>query len=377
MKSSRNEFTNALKSNFSAAMGGAQTQTLMQDLNKFSKEMKEDLEGGKSDKKTLLDLAIKHAMKDKVLTTGHKINSILGILKSELKKGLEVEKEHTDNEEIAREIAMDHLAEDPHYYTKLKKMENNEQIIRKSAKKGIADKLVGTNKMEKPIGKLYSMGKSEAKENVGNSAKREFAKDLQMDKDYLEFKKNSKRKEGYKEFNYGVPNVTVDDPYIKKTKYSRPGKEEATEATSSGSSGAYSAPLFGGDNEFIKKSDKETPKLEEGIAVGAMGLDKVEATEATSSSSVGGYSTPAMWAKSTKKKDWGPSRKTQYKGGQFVQVKKKCTKFPYCNQGDINALKLSKNESVQKAIKEVSKKHNISEDVIKTILEYEYSKIKP
>jgi len=108
-----------------------------------------------------------------------------------------------------------------------------------------------------------------------------------------------------------------------------------------------------------------------------MGLDKVEATEATSSSSVGGYSTPAMWAKSTKKKDWGPSRKTQYKGGQFVQVKKKCTKFPYCNQGDINALKLSKHESVQKAIKEVSKKHNISEDVIKTILEYEYSKIKP
>ena len=172
MKSSRNEFTNALKSNFSAALGGAQTQTLMQDLNKYSKEMKEDLEGGKSDKKTLLDLAIKHAMKDKVLTTGHKINSILGILKSELKKGLEVEKEHTDDEEIAREIAMDHLAEDPHYYTKLKKMENNEQIIRKSIKKGIADKLVGMNKMEKPIGKLYSMGKSETKENVGNSAKR-------------------------------------------------------------------------------------------------------------------------------------------------------------------------------------------------------------
>jgi hypothetical protein len=27
--------------------------------------------------------------------------------------------EHTDDEEIAREIAMDHLTEDPKYYTKL------------------------------------------------------------------------------------------------------------------------------------------------------------------------------------------------------------------------------------------------------------------
>ena len=40
-------------------------------------------------------------------------------------------------------------------------------------------------------------------------------------------------------------------------------KDETTEATGSGSSGAYSAPLFGGEpDEFIKKSDKETPKLE-------------------------------------------------------------------------------------------------------------------
>jgi hypothetical protein len=152
-------------------------------------------------------------------------------------------------------------------------------------------------------------------------------------------------------------------------------KSETKEMTGSGSSGAYSAPIFGGDNEFIKKSDKETPRLKEGLASGALGIDKVEATEATTSGSVGSYSTPAMWAKSTKKKDWGPSRKTQYPGGSFVQVKKKCTKFPYCNQGDINALKLSKNESVKEAIKNVSEKYNISENVIKTILEYEYSKL--
>jgi metal-dependent amidase/aminoacylase/carboxypeptidase family protein len=128
------------------------------------------------------------------------------------------------------------------------------------------------------------------------------------------------------------------------------------------------------ETEFAKKSDSETPKLDEGIAVGAMGLDKVEAKEATGSGSVGGYSSPAMWAKSTKKKDWGPSRKTQIPGGGFVKVKKKCTKFPYCNQGDINALKITKNESVKEAIKNVAKNMGISENVIKTILEHEYEK---
>ena len=39
----------------------------------------------------------------------------------QLQIGIEVEKEHTDDEELAEEIARDHLAEDPHYYTKLKK----------------------------------------------------------------------------------------------------------------------------------------------------------------------------------------------------------------------------------------------------------------
>ena len=378
METGTEQFKKGLDKSFGALLGGQDTSDLMMDMNKYKREMREteSLPGGKADEKTLLDLAIKHSFKDKVLTTGHKINSLLGTLKSEFKKGLQVEMEHTDDVKLAREITLDHLDEDPHYYSKLKKMESNEQIIRKSIKKGITNKLVGTPKMDKPVGKMVSLTKNETKEDTGTTAKKQFAKDLQQDKDYLEFKKNAKKKEGYKEFNFGVPNVTSDDPYIKKRKWSRPGKEEATEATGTGSSGAYSAPLFGGDNKFIKKSEKETPKLEEGLAMGAMGIDKVEAKEATGSGSVGGYETPAMWAKSTKKKDWGPSRKTQVPGGAFVKVKKKCTKFPYCNQGDINALKITKNESVKEAIKKISKKHNISEQLIKNILEYEFSKIK-
>jgi len=38
----------------------------------------------------------------------------------QLKQGIRVEREHTKDDKVAREIAMDHLKEDPRYYTKLK-----------------------------------------------------------------------------------------------------------------------------------------------------------------------------------------------------------------------------------------------------------------
>ena len=154
--------------------------------------------------------------------------------------------------------------------------------------------------------------------------------------------------------------------FLKKCAFKQIKKSEPKEATGSGSVGAYSAPVFGGDDQFWERSRSETPKLEESE------VEKVEAKEATTSGSVGGYESPSMWAKSTKKKDWGPSRKTQYKGGSFVKIKKKCTTFPYCNQGDITNLKLSKNESVKEAIKNVASKLNIDESIIMTILEHEY-----
>lgn len=41
----------------------------------------------------------------------------------ELEMGIKVEYEHTDNADIAKRIALDHLAEFPDYYTRLAKME--------------------------------------------------------------------------------------------------------------------------------------------------------------------------------------------------------------------------------------------------------------
>lgn len=52
-----------------------------------------------------------------------KHNVELSWLKKQLAAGIQVEKEHTTKHEVAEEIALDHLNEDPKYYIKLKKIE--------------------------------------------------------------------------------------------------------------------------------------------------------------------------------------------------------------------------------------------------------------
>jgi len=47
--------------------------------------------------------------------------TMMQIDRREFEMGCKVELEHTDDPQIAAKIAMDHLAEHPRYYTKLKK----------------------------------------------------------------------------------------------------------------------------------------------------------------------------------------------------------------------------------------------------------------
>jgi hypothetical protein len=134
--------------------------------------------------------------------------------------------------------------------------------------------------------------------------------------------------------------------------------EEANEGMGAASAGGYSAPLFG---ESDDESDGE--------------ITKVETKEATSSSSSGSYDAPGfedVKMRGNHPRGSGRSyKKTQIPGGQFVEVKSKCKKFPYCNQG-IGALKLYGGKKLKEAIKNVSEKMNISEDKIREIIAYEY-----
>lgn len=66
----------------------------------------ESLIGGRAEGKTLEDLAAAHGVTPEEI-------------RKQLEVGVAVESEHTPDPEVAKEIATDHLAEDPEYYTKL------------------------------------------------------------------------------------------------------------------------------------------------------------------------------------------------------------------------------------------------------------------
>lgn len=55
------------------------------------------------------------------------------VIASQLDKGIKVELEHTSHRDVAREIALDHLAEDPRYYDKLDKADLEETLINETA----------------------------------------------------------------------------------------------------------------------------------------------------------------------------------------------------------------------------------------------------
>jgi hypothetical protein len=220
-------------------------------------------ENSSRDKKviTLIDIEKKH---NKTKDSTEYVN----FLKKQLRKGAAVEKEHTDNINIAKKIAKDHLWEDPNYYTKLAKMETKEATGSGSSGGYVAPLFPNLESMTEACWKGYR--------RVGGKMK------------------NGKM----------VPNCV-------------PIKENVwTEVNFK--------PIF---NEA-----------------------KVEAKEATTSLSTGSYEVPGMWAKSTKKKDWRGKSKTQIPGGKFVQIKKKCLKYPYCNQGDTGAIKLTEQNMNKKQI---------------------------
>lgn len=86
---------------------------LKPEIFKLSQVLNEQVGRGKS----LHDIAKKHDPKGY-----YDIEQSVASLKRELAKGIKVEMEHTSNKIEATKIAMDHLYEDPKYYTKLSKL---------------------------------------------------------------------------------------------------------------------------------------------------------------------------------------------------------------------------------------------------------------
>jgi hypothetical protein len=233
----------------------------------------EELKGGLADNKTLIQIAKKHDAKGY-----YHINNMVDSLKEQLKMGLKVEMEHTDDKDKAKEIALDHLWEDPSYYTKLKKLETKE-----------------------------SMGADSA----GAFSAPAFGKVIL-------------KKDLYKQHNTKKYNVNEE--------------EEVVEVTDSSSSGAYDAPFGNGGKNPLKINGEKSIKNSRAV-------------------------------KDKKFPKWGGPDSV------FIKIKDKCKKFPYCNQGDINAIELLEMEEIKVAINETSKKYGIPRKEMEKLVLNEINKI--
>lgn len=227
--------------------------------------MAEKLHGGKADGLSVSDIA-------------KKTKSTVPTIKSAIKQGTKVEKEHTTDPKVAKEIAKDHTIESPKYYKEL-------------------------NKMEKKI---------EAKECVDASAS-------------------------------GSVEAPIDKmPVIKRPKIntihnfsSSPKQEEIDEVTDSSvsASGSYDAPFPGSGKNKLGIGGKDS--INNCMAVKKKNFPKLG----------------------------GP-------GGIYVKIKEKCKTFPYCNQGDINAI-----EVLKESIGETAKKYNLPITEVENLVIDEINKI--
>ena len=141
--------------------------------------------GGMADNKTLEDIARKH-------------NVDIKEIESEFKMGLDVEKEHTDNSDIAEEIAKDHLWEMPNYYTKLKGMEaedkNEEAMVTPGAINGMGPVALPNGQMVGSGDIPFMYGSKKKEDEDGKDDEKEETKESFSRFKYISSYKNFKNK---------------------------------------------------------------------------------------------------------------------------------------------------------------------------------------
>lgn len=314
----------------------------LQDLRSVVFSEEEELKGGESDGMTEEDLSEKHDVDVKDI-------------KKEINVGIKIEMEHTDDKDIAKEIAMDHISEYADYYT-----DPEYGIIAIEDKLGDNKKTVRISKSD--MDKLHNGGEVKI-DGVELSYRENVDEDLntnriaQRKRD--DFRKEYRRRETPREFEQ-IRRVRDEKPDFEDLYIDLDSEDEIEEATGAASSGAFVGPMGGGTvRRVFKKSDIPTSKngivgkRQTGLPIGklysfnedkeVLEEEEVELDEATTVGGVGGvYDTPGFPASkfmgTAGKKGKAPVKKKQPNdvlknlGYQKVRVKEKCKKFPYCNQ---------------------------------------------
>jgi hypothetical protein len=305
----------------------------VQDLKNIAFN-EDEIKGGLSDDMTPESLAKKHKVSVKDI-------------EKEINVGTKIEMEHTDSKKKAKEIAMDHIYEFSNYYT-----DSEYGIIAIEDKLGDKRKTVRISKSE--MEKLHKTGKitvnginisykEDLKEDLDsndissmlrNQLKQRSNKRFTKDEIFDEIRRRKEYEHEMRKKQISDYEKMLDDEF---TEIDGGDIDEATDATSSGS--YISSSGFEPMRRTFKKSDIP-------VSVGGLNkpIGKLHSTnkrvldeeedldEATTTASVGGqYVTPKFWAKG--KDNWRNRVKKTYPNGKFVNIKKKCKNYPYCDQG--------------------------------------------
>ena len=133
-------------------------------IGKIRKQTNESelLKGGYADNKSLIQIAKKHNAKNY-----YHIDNMVKSLKRQVEIGLSIEMEHTDDNSTAKEIVMDHLWEDPTYYTKLRKMETKEMTGADSAGAFSAPAFSGKKTV---VNKIHNMTEEEELDEITDAS---------------------------------------------------------------------------------------------------------------------------------------------------------------------------------------------------------------
>lgn len=341
----------------------------------------EKIKGGKAENMTPKDLSKKHKVDIKDI-------------EKEINVGIKIEMEHTDSKKIAKEIAMDHIAEFSDYYTNKKHgvkasekglekdleetatasssgayspaLFGGETTVEKPKAKKLATKIITKGDLKNPLGKIYSFGaKTESKifkvgdllsEIASTHAAKLRAAEGTYDGDPWVGKKGWMRKDeltwpggeisdilAKMDINWNDSDITLTD-------------KETDKINEGGSIKTKESPIHKKKWERcvkdVKKQNKKDGKDYNPYAVCTASIgyegsikkphrkkDKEELEETTTFSSVfgGGFPvTPFMFAKKGKHI---PSKKPIWKGGKIVQKANKADLLGESLLDEINKIK--------------------------------------
>ena len=284
-----------LRGSKSTPAGKAVNKTWKSDLGKTNPKVRDikvedEVKGGEADKLSVEDLAKKHDVS-------------VEDIKKELKVGRKVEMEHTDDENLAKEIAMDHIAEYPDFYT-------NPKHGSIASEKGL----------EKVHEAFFGFGKKKNKDDQFDNMK--MAREIKTIAKSIETMKPGQDdtiKKMIENFRNKYSEHSLVGDIIKSLYAELDSKfddiDETTMAGGGASTGAFVGPLDGP----VKRKSVYEPKNENIIKVKDL-MNEIADTKITKVRNAGAGYDGNAWVGDKKDDGWNFNDEPAWDGGEIVDI---------------------------------------------------------